>query len=336
MTGESAARPHGWAARRVLVTGGAGFLGSALVRRLVEADARVTVVDAMLDGMGGNLFNLDGVLERVSFVRADVRDAARMRPLVAQAQVIFNLAGQISHLDSMENPQQDLEINCDSQLSILEACRRDNPQVRIVYAATRQQYGRPHYLPIDERHPLDPIDVNGINKIAGEAYHLLYGKVYGLRATSLRLTNCYGPGQRIRDSRQGFVGWFLRLALEGKPIDLFGDGVQRRDFTHADDVAEAFLLAASGDAAVGEAFNVGGDRPYTLREFAEALQEAAGSAAGVRGVPFPPERKRIDIGDAYLASDKIRARLGWTPRVGLREGLARTVAYYRAHAARYL
>ncbi len=324
------------AGRRVLVTGGAGFLGSALARRLVGLGARVTVIDAMLPDMGGNLFNLDGVLDRIHLVQGDVRDEALVRREVAAAEVVFNLAGQISHLDSMENPRHDLEINCASQLSILEACRKDNPAVRIVFAATRQQYGRPQVLPIDERHPLLPLDVNGINKIAGEAYHLLYGKVYGLKASSLRLTNCYGPGQLIRHARQGFVGWFVRLALEGKPIDLFGDGSQMRDFTYVDDVVEAFLLAGHSDAAVGEAFNVGGDRPYSLKEFAGLLREAAGGTCEVRTRPFPEERRRIDIGDAYLSSDKIRARLGWAPRVPLREGLARTVAYYRANLGRYL
>src|SRR5262245_56996838 len=250
-----------------------------------------------------------------------------MRYLVQGEDHLFNLAGQTSHLDSMENPQTDLEINCRSQLSILEACRRYNPGVRIVFASTRQIYGAPDYLPVDEKHPLRPVDVNGINKMAGEEYHVLYNNVYGLRASALRLTNTYGPRMLMKHGRQGFLPWFVRLALEGRTIELFGDGSQLRDFTYVDDAVAAFLGA--GAAADGQVFNLGGERPYSLREVAELVVAAAGGASALRLVPWPPEKKVIDVGSVYSDHAKITAVLGWRPTVALPDGLRRMVDFYR-------
>jgi UDP-glucose 4-epimerase len=235
----------------------------------------------------------------------------------------------------MTDPFTDLEINCRSQLWILEAVRQNNPAVKIVYAGTRQVYGRPTRLPVDETHLLNPSDVNGINKISGELYHLVYHSVYGIRASSLRLTNTYGPRQLIRHSRQGFIGWFIRQAVMGETIQLFGDGTQKRDFDYVDDVVDAFLRAGAMDAADGEVFNLGGDEPVSLLELAKTLVEIAGAGSYVLA-PFPPERKRIDIGDFYADTTKIRKALGWAPRVKLREGLQRTIDYYRQHRDRYL
>jgi UDP-glucose 4-epimerase len=320
--------------RRVLVTGALGFIGSNLCRTLADLGAKVLAVDSLLPDYGGNLFNLSGYEDKVRINIADVRGHG-MNYLVRDQDVLFNLAGQVSHIDSMTDPFTDLEINCRSQLWILEAVRQNNPEVKIVYAGTRQVYGKPTRLPVDETHPLNPSDVNGINKISGELYHLVYHSVYGIRASSLRLTNTYGPRQLIRHSRQGFIGWFIRQVVMGETIQLFGDGTQKRDFDYVDDVVDAFLRAGAMDAADGQVFNLGGDEPVSLLELAKTMVEIAGAGAYVF-TPFPPERKRIDIGDFYADTTKIRNALGWAPRVKLREGLQRTIEYYRRHRDRYL
>lgn len=323
-----------YAGRAVLITGGLGFIGSTLAIRLVELGARVTIVDSLVEGHGGNRFNIEPVAGDVAVDSADVRDEEAMDHLVRGQDVIFSLAGQVSHIDSMIEPVVDLEINCRSQLVLLEACRRRNHDVRLVYAASRQQYGRPRYLPVDEDHPLDPIDVNGINKIAGESYFLLYNRVYGMGTCSLRLTNTYGPRMQIRHPRQGFIPWFVRLAIEHATIQLYGDGSQLRDFNEVSDVVDAFLLAGSAEKAVGRTYNLGYSKPCSLLEFVETLIDITG-AGSFELVPFPPERERIDIGSVYADYTRIRNELGWQPQVGLRDGLARMVEYYRAHWEHY-
>jgi UDP-glucose 4-epimerase len=320
--------------RRVLVTGGLGFIGSNLCRALADLGASVVAVDSLLPDYGGNLFNLDGYEDRVRINVADVRGHG-IEYLVRGHDVLFNLAGQVSHIDSMTDPFTDLEINCRSQLWILEAVRKSNPGVKIVYAGTRQIYGKPQRLPADETHPLQPTDVNGINKISGELYHLVYHSVYGIRASSLRLTNTYGPRQLIRHSRQGFIGWFVKKVVLGEEIEIFGDGLQRRDFDYVDDVVDAFLRAGASDAVDGEVYNLGGDEPVSLVDLVELMIDIAGRGS-YRIVPFPPERKRIDIGDFYSDSGKLRRVLGWKPSVSLREGLARTLDYYGKHKDHYL
>jgi UDP-glucose 4-epimerase len=320
--------------RKVLVTGGLGFIGSNLCRALADLDARVTAVDSLLPDYGGNLFNLQGYEDRVRINIADVRGNG-MEFLVRGHDVLFNLAGQVSHIDSMTDPVTDLEINCTSQLRLLEAVRRGNPDLKVVYAGTRQVYGKPMYLPVDEKHLLQPVDVNGINKISGEFYHLVYQQVYGIRASSLRLTNTYGPRQLIRHNRQGFVGWFIRKAAFGEEIQIFGDGQQKRDFNHVDDVVDAFLRAGALDAADGQAINLGDDTPVSLADLVTVLLDVAGGGR-FRLVPFPPERKRIDIGDFYADIGKARALLGWAPTVPLRRGLEETIAYYRRHREHYV
>jgi UDP-glucose 4-epimerase len=321
--------------RRVMITGGLGFIGSNLARQLVDAGAEVLIVDALIPDYGGNRFNLHGIEEFVRVNIADVRYEPTMDILVQDRDVIFNLAGQVSHIDSMRDPYTDLEINCRAQLSILEACRKHNPKVRIVFAGTRQVYGRPDRLPVDESHPVHPVDVNGINKAAGEHYHLLYNRVFGIRASSLRLTNVYGPRQLIKHNRQGFIGWFIRQVIEGAEVQIFGDGSQLRDFIYVDDAADAFLRAGATDAADGQVFNVGGDRPISHRDLVTLLIEIAGSGT-MRFVEWPPEKKRIDIGSFYSDSTKFRRALGWTPRVDLGEGFRRTIEFYRHNMAHYL
>lgn len=325
-----------FAGKKVLITGGLGFIGSNLARALVPLGAEILLVDSLIPDYGGNLFNVHGVEDRVRINIADVRDGNGMRYLVGGQDVLFNLAGQVSHIDSMEDPMTDLEINCRSQLSILEVCRRVNPGVRIVYASTRQVYGRPVSLPATEDHPTRPTDVNGINKVSGEMYHQIYGAVHGLRTTSLRLTNCYGPRQLMKHNRQGFAGWFVRRVVLGEEIQIFGDGEQKRDFNYVDDVVDALLLAAASEAALGEVFNLGARPPVSLRRFVELLYEAAGEDPNYRLVPFPEDRKRIDIGDFYTDYQKIERALGWVPRVDLSDGLARAVAYYRENIEHYL
>jgi len=296
--------------------------------------AKVTLVDSLIPDCGGNLFNISGIEDKVKVHIADVRDENNMNRLVRGQDYIFNLAGQVSHIDSMRDPYTDLELNCRSHLSLLEACRKYNPDVKIVYASTRQIYGRPDYLPVDEGHPLHPTDVNGINKMAGELYHLLYHKVHGIRTTSLRLTNTYGPRMLVKHNRQTFLGWFIRLAIEGEEIPIFGDGHQKRDLTYVDDVVDAFLRAAADDRADGQVFNLGGLKPISLLELTEMLIEICGGG-GYRFVPFPPERKRIDIGDFYADYSKIARTLGWKPTIPLREGLKRTVEFYRRYKEHY-
>ncbi len=319
---------------RVLVTGGLGFIGSNLCRTLADLGAEVLAVDSLLPDYGGNLFNLDGYESRIKVNYADVRGHP-MEYLVRDQDVLFNLAGQVSHLDSMSDPFTDLEINCRSQLWILEAVRKRNPGIKIVYAGTRQVYGRPQRLPVDESHPLCPSDVNGINKISGEMYHLLYHSVYGLRASSLRLTNTYGPRQLIRHPRQGFIGWFVRQAVLGETIEIFGEGTQIRDFDYVDDVVEAFLRAGASDASDGEVFNLGGGNATSLAELARMMLEIWGGGRVTRRA-FPEDRKRIDIGDFTSDARKIERVLGWKSTTPLRQGLEKTLAYYRAHKEHYL
>ena len=322
-----------FANRSVLITGGLGFIGSNLGRRLASLGARVRLIDSLIPQYGGNPYNIADYQDRVVVNISDIRDRYSMAKLVEGVDFIFNLAGQTSHQDSMEDPFTDLDINCVAQLSLLEACRKHNTGVKIVFASTRQIYGRPDYLPVDEKHLLRPTDVNGINKMAGEWYHILYNNVYGIRSTALRLTNTYGPGMRIKDARQTFLGIWVRLALEGKPLSVWG-GSQLRDFNFVDDVVDAMLLAAHSAEADGGVFNLGSHEVLPLTAVAEALVAANGGGA-FEVHEFPAERKAIDIGDYYADFSRFSA-LGWTPQVSLSEGLARTVAYYRTHLHHYL
>jgi UDP-glucose 4-epimerase len=319
---------------RALVTGGVGFIGSSLARRLLDFDAEVTLVDSLIPTYGGNLQNIADIRSRVNVNVCDVRDRFAMEYLVQRQDFLFNLAGQTSHLDSMTDPQTDLDINASAQLSILEACRKANPEIRIVFASTRQMYGRPDYLPVDEKHPIRPVDVNGINKLAGEWYHLLYNNVHGIRASVLRLTNTYGPGMRVKDARQTFLGIWVRQLLESQPIKVFGDGTQLRDFNYVDDCVEAMLRAAADDTAIGKVYNLGSDEVVSLGDLA-ALMTVLVPSGTFEVVPFPPERKAIDIGDYYSDFSLIRRELGWVPTVGLRDGLVRTLEYVGRHRQHY-
>ncbi len=332
--GSPAALDSYFSGSRVLVTGGLGFLGSNLGRRLASAGAEVCLVDSLVPEYGGNLFNVEGSAGRLRVNISDVRDKYSFRQLVLGQDFLFNLAGQTSHLDSMTDPYTDLEINAQAQLTILEKCRKWNPKVRVVFASTRQIYGKPDYLPVDEEHPLRPVDVNGIHKLAGEQYHLLYHRVYGIHACALRLTNTYGPRMRIRDDRQTFLGVWIRRILEGDRVQIWG-GEQKRDFTYVEDAVDALLLAAQRPEASGQIYNLGGDRVVSLRELGELLVAVFGRGS-LEVREFPADRKRIDIGDYYADFGRIAGALGWRPRVGLEEGLRRTLDYYREHLDRYV
>lgn len=313
--------------KKILITGGLGFIGSNLARRLVQLGADVTLVDSLIPQYGGNLFNIHDFKDQVNVNICDVRDPFAMKYLVKEKDYLFNLAGQTSHLDSMSDPQTDLDINASAQLSILEACRQANPEIKIIFASTRQLYGKPDYLPVDEKHPIRPVDVNGINKLAGEWYHLLYNNVYGIRACALRLTNTYGPGMRVKDARQTFLGIWVRQILEGQPIRVFGNGQQLRDFNYVDDCVEALLLAASQEIANGKVYNLGSSEVINLKDLANLLTRLDDSAT-YELVPFPPERKAIDIGDYYSDFSLIQQELGWTPKIDLTEGLKKTLSFY--------
>lgn len=320
--------------KKVLITGGVGFIGSNLAIRLVREGADVTLLDSMLEEYGANLFNIKDIQDEVRLNFSDMRDEHSLKYLVRGKDYIFNLAGQVSHQDSMREPFMDLEVNTRAQLTLLESCRHYAPDAVVVFSGTRQIYGHPQYLPVDEAHPLSPPDVNGINKLAAEQYHQLYTKVYGVRTVSLRLTNTYGPRQLIKNARQGFIGWFLNRAVTGETIQLFGTGKQVRDFTYVDDVVEAMRFVALNEAAYGDVFNLAGEKA-SLKDVAEMLIQFSGKG-NVVIVPFPEERKKIDIGDFYGTSRKLEERVGWTPKVGLKEGLNRMVAYYMQYKDEYL
>ena len=321
---------------KVLITGGLGFIGSNLAIHLAGQGADVTLVDSMIPEYGGNLANVRGDEHRLKINISDVRDEHSLKYLVAGQDFLFNLAGQTSHADSMRNPFPDLEINCRAQLSILEVCRNHNPSIRVVFASTRQIYGKPDYLPVDERHPTRPVDVNGINKMAGEWYHILYNNVYGIRSCSLRLTNIYGPRMRIVDARQTFLGIWVRNVLEQKPILVFGDGMQLRDFVYVDDVVEAMELVAFEESGFGNVYNIGGDERIALIDLAQLVIDTNKGEGEYRIVPFPAERKAIDIGDYYSDYRSIQEKFGWTPKITLKEGLRYTLEYYRKFRGDYI
>lgn len=324
-----------YANKKILITGGMGFIGSNLAHALVREGAQVTVVDSLIPSYGGNPFNVQDIAGAIKVNVCDVRDPFAFEYLIRGQDYLFNLAGQTSHLDSMNDPRTDLDINASAQLSILEACRKANTDVKIVFASTRQIYGKPDYLPVDEKHPIRPVDVNGINKLAGEWYHILYNNVYGIRACALRLTNTYGPRMRVKDARQTFLGIWVRRLLEHQTIQVFGDGLQLRDFNYVDDCVSALLAAGASDVSNGKIYNLGSEEVINLRDLADRMVHL-GHGGSFELVPFPAERKAIDIGDYYSDFSLIRQELGWTPRHDLGTGLKATVEYYGEHLGHYL
>jgi UDP-glucose 4-epimerase len=320
--------------KNVLITGGLGFIGSSLARALVAQGANVTLVDSLNPLYGGNYFNVADIKDKVTIRIGDVRDTVAMTHLLQGKDYLFNLAGQTSHMDSMSDPQTDLEINTTAQLLMLELCRRFNPNIKVIFASTRQIYGKADYLPVDEKHPIRPVDVNGINKFSGEWYHILYNQVYGIRTCVLRLTNTYGPGMRVRDARQIFLGIWVRLLIDKLPIKVFGDGLQLRDFNYVDDCVDAFLLAGSSELTNGKIYNLGSLEVVCLKEVA-SMMISLEEGSQFELVAFPEDRKIIDIGDYYGDFSFITKDLGWQPKIGLLEGLKRTLEYYQLHSKEY-
>jgi UDP-glucose 4-epimerase len=321
--------------KKVLITGGLGFIGSNLARRLAECGNEVTVVDSLIPEYGGNLRNLEGIHDKISTNLTDIRDNFSINELIKKQDFLFNLAGQTSHLDSMENPFTDLDINARAQLSILEACRKNNPDIRIVFASTRQIYGRPQYLPVDEKHPRHPVDVNGINKIAGEQYHILYQEVYGIASSVLRLTNTYGPRMRIKDARQTFLGIWIKNLLQGKPIQVFGDGKQRRDYNYVEDVLDALLIAAAEKNAIGKVYNLGGPDPLSLEDTAKIMCQKT-EGGNYQMIPFPEDRKAIDVGDFVCDYSAFSNSFGWQPKITFEEGITKSLDFFKKELEYYL
>ena len=319
--------------KKILITGGLGFIGSTLAHRLAKIEADIYLIDSLIPEYGGNNFNINGIEDKVKVNIADVRDKHSMDYLVKDKDIIFNLAGTLSHIDSMNDPFTDLEINCTSQLSILESCRKNNRDVKIIFAGTRGQYGKADHLPVDERHLMHPTDVNGINNIAGESYHILYNNIYGIRAVSLRLTNTYGPRHQMKHHKQGIINWFIRQLIEGQTVKLYGDGKQIRDINYVDDVVEALLLVACNEKANGEVFNLGGI-PKNLIDLVETMIDVYGKG-NYELIPFKDDLKKIEIGDYIANYEKVKNTVGWQPKISLEEGLRSSFDYYEKYRNHY-
>jgi UDP-glucose 4-epimerase len=320
---------------KAVVTGGLGFIGSNLAIRLVELGARVTIIDSKVEGCGANEHNIGPVRDCVTLLARDISEAGEFRRTLASADVIFNLAGELSHVHSMLFPERDAELNSLAQLRFVRECARSAPGIRLVYAGTRQIYGVPQYLPVDENHPIRPVDINGIHKYNGMMYHLMFARGGALESIVLQLTNVYGPRMALDTPCQGVLSTFLRRVLLGQPLELFGDGSQLRDPLYVDDAVEAFLLAGSVSKPASAVYNVGGPAALPLKEVAEIAVHAAGGPPPVCR-PFPPERKSIDIGSYYTDSGRIARELGWTASTAFRPGVTRTLEYYRNRLHQYL
>lgn len=319
--------------KKILITGGLGFIGSNLAIKLVEYGAKVLIIDSLIPGYGGNLFNIEPIQDKVIIDNADIRDSKKIDKLVVGQEIIFNLAGTLSHVDSMTTPLTDLEINCRAQLSLLESVRIYNPSAKIIFAGTRNQYGKAKYLPVTENHPQEPTDINGINNIAAEKYHLMYTSVYGIKTVSLRMTNTYGSRHQMKHPRQGVLNWFIRKVLDGETVELYGDGKQIRDINFIDDVVSALLQVGGSEKGWGEAYNLGGT-PVSLIDFVGKVIQINGKGKIVIK-PMPSDRKIIEIGDYKADWSKINKTYGWKPGVSLDEGIKSTIDYYRKYKKYY-
>ena len=324
----------GMEGKRCLVTGGLGFIGSNLARRLVGLGAEVSVLDACLEPYGWNSANIKEIKMKVRFVKADIRDAPAMTAVVKEKDFIFNCAGQVSHVDSMKDPFLDLDINCRGNLNILDACRRLNDKVKLVYAGTRGQMGPLHYSPADEEHPDNPTDIYGADKWAAEKYHLVYSNAFGMHATSLRINNTYGERHQMKHSKYGIMNWFIRLALDGKEIPVYGDGSQTRDYNYVADVVDAMVLAAQSPKSDGKFYMLGSGSEIKFLDMVKAVIAAAGSGS-YKLVPWPEDRKAIEVGNFFVTYKKIKEELGWEPKTSLEEGLKNTVAFYKERKEDY-
>lgn len=321
--------------KTVLVTGGLGFLGSNLARRLIGLGAKVVVIDSLVQGCGGNPANLEGVRASLRVLHQDIGEGPDVPEALRQADIVFNLAGEVSHVHSMLDPSRDLALNTTAQLRFLQACAHWRPGIRIVYAGTRQVFGRPLYLPVDEDHPVRPVDFNGVHKFAAAQYHLMLADTGALDPIVLNLTNVYGPRMSLLEPSQGFLGTYLFRALQGLPLKVFGDGMQLRDPVFVDDVVEAFLIAGAAHQPARRVYNVGGPGPVSLAHIAETLRRLS-NGPPVELQPFPPDLKRIDIGSYWTDWSRFHAEFGWRPAIGLEEGMLLTLGFYRRESFRYV
>jgi len=322
--------------KTVLITGGLGFIGSNLAMHLSAGSrAEIRIIDSLSRSCGGSLNNIDGIARPARICTFDLREASKLREVVAGVDVIFNLAGHVSHIDSMRDPLEDLGGNAEAHLCLLESCRTVNPKVRVVYSSTRQLYGRPQRLPVDEDHPVLPVDINGVNKYSTELYHRIYYQVHEIETCALRLTNTYGPRQFIRNASQGFIGWFFHQILCNQEIVLFGDGMQIRDLNYVDCVVHALLLAGIHPKAPGKIYNLGGTAPIALLKLAELMISISGRGK-YRFIPFPEEGKKIDIGNYYGSFSRIHEELGWSPKISLEDGIRRTLEFFDRRRPAYI
>jgi UDP-glucose 4-epimerase len=320
--------------KKVLVTGGLGFIGSNLSARLVDVGARVTIVDNMIPRLGGNLFNVKEIANRVHINFSDVRDAHSMDYLVKGQEVIFHLAGQVNHVDSIRNPIQDLDINCRGTLVLLESCRKHNREVKVIFAGTRGEYGASVKLPVAEDHPTNPKGIYAVTNLMAEKTVLVYHDVHRIPGACLRITNTYGPRHQMAHDEYGVVNWFIRKAIDDEQIPVFGDGRILRDFLFVDDAVECFLKVADCPQAYGEVFNVGTGVPYSFIDLAKKIVEIAGTGK-TAFTEFTQERKEVEPGDYYTDISKIKRVVGWEPRTGLEDGLRQTIQFYREHKKEY-
>lgn len=317
-----------------LVLGGLGFIGSNTVHRLVNLDYNVTVFDACLEPYGWNFANIEGIKEKVKFIKSDMRDFDTLRKVVVGQKVIFNCAGQVSHMDSMTNPYLDIELNLIANINLLEACRKFNDTVKIVYCGTRAQIGKAIYSPIDESHPVNPTDIYGIDKLAAEKYHLLYGSVYGMQTCSLILNNTFGPRHQMKHSKYGILNWFIRLAMENKKIKVFGKGEQKREYNYVDDAVDAMILTAQSNKSNEKIYILGSGKPIKFIEMVNEVIRTVGSGSYER-VAWPHNRKNIEVGDIAVSFKKIKKELKWEPTTPFREGLKKTVEFYKQNREKY-
>lgn len=320
--------------KRVLVTGGAGMLGSTIARLAHREGAQVTVLDALLPLYGGNLFNLADIADEICFIHGDIRERPVVEGAAADQDVVFNLAAQVSYVDSNLDPHLDVDINCHGILTVLEATRVVAPQAHVVFASSRFVYGRVENNPVDETHPFNCLSIYGIHKLAGEKYHRFYHDAYGMKTTSLRISNPYGPRQQMKHGKYGIVNWFVRLALEGKPLTVYGEGSQQRDYIYAEDLAEAFLTTVLAPDTSGEVYNLGSGVGSSFMEMTQTIARHIPGTV-VQQVEWPSDRYFVETGDYVADVRKLNVATGWQPHVTLDEGIARTVAYYRAHRGRY-
>ena len=321
-------------AKRVLVTGGLGFIGSNLTIRLVELGARVTIVDNMMPRLGGNLSNVKQIADHIHINFSDVRDSHSMDYLVKDQEFIFHLAGQVNHVDSIRNPIQDLDINCRGTLVLLESCRQYNRDVKIIFAGTRGEYGSSVKLPVAEDHPTNPKGIYAVTNLTAEKMILVYDNVHKIPGACLRITNTYGPRHQMAHDEYGVLNWFIRKAIDGEIVPVFGDGRILRDFLYVDDLVDCFLQVAACDRAYGEVFNVGSGIPISFIELAKKIVQIAGKGK-VAFTEFTQERKEVEPGDYYTDISKIKQIVGWEPKTDLEQGLRRTIEFYRKYKKEY-